>query len=173
LRPPDYSPTRLAIALGGEWFAFQTEFSPVLFIPRSGNDVPDPERYCMVYAQMFSDGAVRLRLMNSKELGKSGVGFIPVFPTGLSRESKGSLTEGIDEWSKGYSRATGVIALYDATFDLLIRERDGTNLAGIKETFVKNPLTELPFDYDPTTRKISEGNLPADWGIEPLTLPKL
>jgi len=79
----------------------------------------------------------------------------------------------MESWVKGFSLATAIAALYDAAFDLLIRERDGTNLDGIQETFVKNPLTELPFDYDPTTRKISEGNLPADWDIEPLTLPKL
>ena len=174
LKPPDYTPSRLAFVLKGEWFAFSREMSQTVFIPGETETLPDPEYFCMVYAGQFSEIIMRLQSIDSKEMAESCSFFSPTVPEDLSSEGKlfVEMVSGVMDWRKGFSRASVLVAQYDAAFDLLIRERNGMDLSGLKETFVVNPVTELPFDYDPLTRELSDSGLPSGCEIDPLVLPK-
>ncbi len=175
LKPPDFTPSRLAFVLKGEWFAFSQEMSQTIFTLGGAETLPDPEYFCMVYAGQFSEISIRLESMDIKGMAESRSLFSPTIPEDLSSESKlfVELISGVMDWRKGFSRASVLVAQYDAAFDLLIRERNGMDLSGLKETFVMNPVTELPFDYDPLTRELSDSGLPSGCEVDPMVLPKL
>ena len=129
----------------------------MIFLRNSNDAVPDPEAAWRAYGAWIAANAKALPTYTAKEFLAKGTLPFPVSAPGLSAEGVGLLEVlaiGSDSWQKGLMRAYVIMVQFDAAQDLMIREQAGESLSGLSETYVQNPLTGLPFTFDPATRTV-------------------
>ena len=167
LLAPSASPSaRHAKALVGEWHWCGRGLISLMFVRNSKGEIPDPEAAWRAYGAWIAANAKALPAYSAEEFLDKGTLPFPRSAPGLSAEGVGMLgvlAIGNDAWEKGLMRAHVIKFQFDAAMELLIREQAGESLSGLSKTFVQNPVTGLPFTFDPATRTvIGEEVSPAD-----------
>lgn len=158
ITPPDWSLARYSFLMRGEWNCLANDMSYILFLKHGSDGIPDPVATLEIYAARVVNYRTRISELTFKKF--ASIQPIPVFPSASSLSQEGQVllfTLDLNDsmWLNGWIRSGVISAEFDAVMDLLIREKNGEDLTVIHETSVNNPLTEMPFSFDPKTRTVS------------------
>lgn len=168
------TPADLAQVIRGEWNIGAEHFVlPVLLASERNHELPDAEAVARTYSSWVNDCVTRL-----PACGLADVDRVFQQPAEVAHLSKAGreiirlLASGLAAWTNGYVYAAAVRAQYQAALDLLILEQAGAKLTasdGGKVTC--DPVSGLPFVFDPAKRTLAPPPATADLKIEPLALP--
>ena len=176
LEAPDDAAGRYADVMKGEWNHNAKTTMFMFFHERSPYSVPDPAETFDAYASWMASNVRALPGSSFKNLEQNDSLLPGSHTNGLSERGAKEVADSeqfFDLQLSQFVRASAVFSVYDAARDLLIREQSGMDLSGVTESFVLNPINDLPFNYDPASRALSASGLPSGKEIKPLTLPLL
>jgi hypothetical protein len=176
LAPRKYTPAGFAKIMRGEWHTMARFcLYPGILDSNDPNAPPDAEALAHAFASSYSMQVTRLNTMNFEELTSQGNGFSSAPFTQLSeksREIEKALSINSQSWAKSYARAASDFAQYQAALDLLILEKSGKKLVPeLAAEITRDPLSGLPFLFDPATRALSPPPAAAKHYVKPLNLP--
>jgi hypothetical protein len=175
LSPRGYTTADLAKVMRGEWKTSSHLMLPFLLDPSDPKNPPDGEALMRAFASCYSDQVSRLPgLTLAQLLTQPDPDFTASYPE-LSQKSQDLLTEawtGFQSWEKGYVWNASAFAQYQAAFELLESEKDGKSLTPeLTAGITRDPVSGLPFIFNPATRTLSPPAAIAGKNGEPLKLP--
>ena len=176
LEAPDDAAGRYADVMKGEWNHNAKTTMFMFFHEGSPYSVPDPAETFDAYASWMASNVRALPGSSFKNLEQNDSLLPGSHTNGLSERGAKEVADSeqyFDLQLSQFVRASAVFSVYDAAMDLLIREQSGMDLSGVTESFILNPINDLPFNYDPASRALSASGLPSGKEIKPLTLPQL
>jgi hypothetical protein len=176
LAPRKYTPAGFAKIMRGEWHTMAGFFLfPSILDPNNPDVPPDAEALAHAYASSYSMQVTRLSMMNFEEFARQDDEFSSAPFAQLSWKSRQiakKLFVGSKAWANGYARAASISAQYQAAFDLLILEKSGKKLIPeLAAEVTRDPISGLPFLFDPATRALSPPPAAAKLDVKPLNLP--
>lgn len=168
IEPCSDVPQRHARVLRGELAYFSRNFAGLLF-----GEVPDVEETVLAHHAWVQANLIELEKMDFEEFSRFKAIPHQSFTKDISREGVSiiDMCFSQDAWTKGLVRSHVVELYHAAAMDLLIREKAGEDLSKLTETYLLNPVTKLPFKFDPTTRSMAELSEGEGGLVESLKLP--
>jgi hypothetical protein len=176
LSPRGYTTADLARVMRGEWKT-SSEYLMIPFLsdPSDPRNPPDGEALMRAFASCYSDRVSHLPGMTLAQLLAQPNPDITVSYPALSQISRDILSLtwiGPHSWEKGYVTAVSAFAQYQAAFELLESEKDGKSLTPeLTAGITRDPVSGLPFIFNPATRTLSPPAAIAGKNGEPLKLP--
>ncbi len=163
-------PASFAELIRGEWHT-ATEFMLLQAIRGDEKFRDDPEEFVRVYSRDMDYWVRELPMRPMVDLMDKDGWTLPSASSGLSEHAL-DYFGGSWSWGKGYLRAASVQAQHAAALDLLQLERGGKPLDGTSAAGVTcDPVSGLPFEFDPATRTLRAPEQSNDLGVDPLPLP--
>ncbi len=167
-----YTPSDLAHVMRGEWNTGSEHIAfPALIVDERDGNLSDAEAVARAYSSLFNAWATTLPTLSLAQIES----FSPQVETShLSSEGReyAEVLIGSEAWLKGYLRAAVVSSQQQAAFDLLMLEQDGVTLGAADAARVTHdPMTGLPFIFDPAKRELLAPPDSARLSVDPLVLP--
>lgn len=167
-----YTPSDLAHVMRGEWNTSSEHIAfPALIVDERDGKLSDAEAVARAYSSLFNAWATTLPTLSLAQIES----FSPQVETShLSSEGQeyAEVLTGSEAWIKGYLRASVVSNQQQAALDLLMLEQDGVTLGAADAARVTHdPMTGLPFIFDPAKRELLAPPDSARLSVDPLVLP--
>jgi hypothetical protein len=168
----NYTPSDLAHVMRGEWNTGSEHIAfPALIVDERDGNLSDAEAVARAYSSLFNAWATKLPTISLAQIES----FVPQVETShLSREGLeyAEALTGSEAWLRGYLHAAVVSSQHQAALDLLMLEQDGVTLgAADAARATHDPMTGLPFIFDPSKRELSPPHVSAMPSVDPLALP--
>ena len=169
-----YTPAAFAKVIRHEWENSARYYLFPFILNREGTDVPkDGEALALAFTEDFNSQVIEIRKMDLKHLLRMDDERSLEKYANLSKESR-EISEifliGSRAWNRGYLRSATICKQYEAAMDLLILEQSGIVLDEDSSTsLAPDPLTDKPFVFDPSTRRLSAVESVSE--VSPLQLP--
>lgn len=169
LKRPDTQPTDFAHLLRGEAYVSIRGLAIPLLVKNSAEltkkEIPDPDAFLDAIAGTMLDRATGIEQTTLVDMGEALAPDYIEPPAGLSpgaREAYDAFQIGARAWSRGWTRAASLNARTQAALAIMAGQEPPPE-----------PLTGLPFAYDPDTRTLAHPDDPRLENIdaEPITLP--
>ena len=167
-----YTPSDLAHVMRGEWNTSSDHLAfPLLIADNRNRNLSDVEAVAHTYSSLYNAWVTTLPTLSLAQIES----FSPHIETShLSGEGRKYVEVLVDtgEWFKGYVRAAAISSQQQAALDLLMLEQDGVTLGAADAARVTHdPISGLPFVFDPVKRELLAPPDSAKLGVDPLVFP--
>lgn len=169
----DYSPSDLANVMRGDWNASSEHNAfPLMIADERDRDLSDAEAVARSYSSLFNAWVTALPTLSLAQIESFNPQIETSHLSSKGRKYFEELKTFPNAWFKGYIQAAVSSSQQQAVLDLLILEQNGVTLGADDAARVtRNPVTGLPFIFDPAKRELIAPSDSKTMNVNPLVLP--